>query len=640
MRKIAPISLTDVRVTSGVLGTRCRLNRKRILRRQYEKLVESGRIAQVLKAAGADAEMDGKGHAFWDSDSAKWLEAVAHSLAISPCSELEALADGVIGSFAEAQDTDGYLNTYYAVRDAEKRWTNLRDGHELYCAGHLMEAAAAYFEATGKRTLLDVMSKCADHIDTVFGDMPEKLSGYPGHPEIELALVKLARATGQQRYFDLARFFVNARGAVPSYFAVEAEGRGDSRRPYPPQYYQDHLPVAEQKEAVGHAVRAMYLYCGMVDVATGTNDVELLDACRRLWESVTRRKLYVTGGIGARPHGEAFGKDFELPSQTAYAETCAAIGLVFFAHRMLQVDADARYADTLERALYNGVLSGLSLDGDRYFYTNPLSYDGKTPFNHGASQRQEWLDCACCPPNLSRLLSSLGQYVYSQSDTELYVHLYTESEASVELSNTQFTVKQETGYPWEETVRMEMTAAAPAQAALHLRIPGWCSEYEFKIDGRPLTCPVKQGYLTVDRRWKGTTTLTLVLKMPVEQIEANPLADALRGCVCLQRGPVVFCAEQIDHDRPVSALAVPRNAALTTQWRPDLLGGCQTIGGTVLAGQWPDSGRLYAPVGQPGELRRTLLTAIPYALWANRGDHAMTVWLQRLETDRKPKKEL
>jgi len=357
-------------------------------------------------------------HIFWDSDAAKWLEAVGYSLAARPDRKLERLADKVIDDIAAAQRPDGYLNIYYSVVEPDQRWTNLRDRHELYCAGHLMEAAVAYHQATGKRKLLDVLCRYADHIDATFGRSRGKKRGYPGHEEIELALVKLYHATGEKRYLKLAKYFVDERGRRPHYYDKEARARGDDRKKYWPgtyEYNQSHLPVRRQSAVVGHAVRAFYLYAGMADVAAETHDGELLAACKRLWRDATRHKMYVTGGVGPSGRNEGFTRTYDLPNETAYAETCAAIALVFFAHRMLQIEADAHYADVMERALYNGTISGVSADGTRFFYTNPLAAAPPARAAGGKPEphRREWFGCACCPPNIARLIASLPQYVYS-----------------------------------------------------------------------------------------------------------------------------------------------------------------------------------------------------------------------------------
>lgn len=626
MRKMNSVSSSRVRITGGMLGERARINREKILHSQYQKLAESGRLNMVRRAAGED--IDVQGHIFWDSDIAKWLEGVGCSLGTHPDPDLEQKADALIDLYERAQAADGYLNTYYSSFAPDARWTNLRDCHELYCAGHLMEAAVAYYNSTGKRKLLDVMCRMADHIDSKFGPEPGKMRGYPGHEEIELALVRLYRATGNKRYLDLAKFFIDERGTEPSFFIEEARKRGArmSSRRLPSM--QAHKPVREQKEAVGHAVRAVYLYTGMADVGAETGDKKLLAVCRTLWENITRRKMYVTGGVGARHADEAFGANYELPNVRAYAETCAAIGLVFFARRMLEIKGNAEYADILELALFNGALAGLSLDGENYFYVNPLAYDGSTPFNRGAGGRKPWFDCSCCPTNLARFLPALGEYLYSINENSVYVHLYAPSEANLEIGSTGLNISQATDYPWDGKVTLTVHSETPVRAAVRLRIPGWCPQYDLMVNGATVEVGIEDGYLVLERNWDGEDKIELDLEMPIKQVVSDPRVEADRGCVALQRGPIVYCAEQIDHDAPVSSLAIPEDAELTHSYRPDLLGGCCVIEGVVGVGAGTDDTRLYE-TDIPQKLKSTKLQAIPYPLWANRGNHSMSVWMLR-----------
>jgi len=393
---------------------------------------------------------------------------------------------------AAAQAPDGYLNSYYQTVEPERRWTNLRDCHELYCAGHLMEAAVAYYEATGKRKFLDVMCRCADHIAAVFGPGEGQKRGYCGHEEVELALMKLFRATGEKQYMEQARYFVEERGRRPHYYDIEAAARADDPKNFhfrTYEYCQAHKPIREQDKVVGHAVRAMYFYSGVADVAAETNDKTLLEACRRLWKNVTRQRMYVTGGIGPTRANEGFTFDYDLPNESAYAETCAAVALVFWAHRMLHLDPDSQYADVMERALYNGVLSGVSRDGEKFFYVNPLALYPPMFAPHDTffgGQRQPWFGCACCPPNLARLLASLPAYVYSSSDTEAWVHLYAAGTAALEVTGRKLTLTQETKYPWDGEVALTVTPETPATFSLALRIPAWCRKATLKVNGRPV----------------------------------------------------------------------------------------------------------------------------------------------------------
>lgn len=573
-------------------------------------------------------------HIFWDSDAAKWLEAVGYSLAARPDRKLERLADKVIDDIAAAQRPDGYLNIYYSVVEPDQRWTNLRDRHELYCAGHLMEAAVAYHQATGKRKLLDVLCRYADHIDATFGRSRGKKRGYPGHEEIELALVKLYHATGEKRYLKLAKYFVDERGRRPHYYDKEARARGDDRKKYWPgtyEYNQSHLPVRRQSAVVGHAVRAFYLYAGMADVAAETHDGELLAACKRLWRDATRHKMYVTGGVGPSGRNEGFTRTYDLPNETAYAETCAAIALVFFAHRMLQIEADAHYADVMERALYNGTISGVSADGTRFFYTNPLAAAPPARAAGGKPEphRREWFGCACCPPNIARLIASLPQYVYSAAGGAAYVHLYAASTGRAQIAGRDVTLRQRTNYPWDGEVAVEVGLDRPAAFALMLRIPGWCRKHRLSVNGKRLAAPVVKGYAKLRRRWQDGDEVRLSLDMPIERVAAHPAVAADAGKVALQRGPVVYCLEQCDHRAPVRAIHLPDRARLTARFDRKLLGGVTVIEGTGLAPSpagW--KGRLYRPAAE-AKLKPAKIKAVPYCLWDNRAPGAMTVWLPR-----------
>jgi hypothetical protein len=633
---LRPVPLNRARFTGGFWGPRLRTNRESTLPLQYERLKETGRI----DAFRLDWE-PGKPnppHQFWDSDVAKWLEAVARALQSEPDAALREMADEVASLIAGAQQDDGYLNVHYTVVEPEARWSNLRDGHELYCAGHLMEAAAALHRATGKPRLLNALRRYADHIDSRFGPEPDKRSGYSGHPEIETALVALYRETGEARYLDLAKYFVEERGAQPHYFDREAAERGEDPQEWwagDYAYCQAHLPVREQRHAVGHSVRAMYLYCGMADVAAETGDVRLLDACRRLWTSATERRMYVTGGLGSTRDGERFTFDWDLPNETAYAETCAAIGLVFFAHRMLQIERDGRYADVMERALHNGALSGISLDGRRYFYENPLAVHpgavGHRGLNRGAGEvgRQEWFGCACCPPNIARLLASLPRYAYSEEDGQAWVHLYAAGEAALDLGAAETTLRVATEYPRKESVRISVSVQGPCEFSLNLRMPGWCRDPELDVNGErvDLESSVERGYAKLSRIWQDGDEVELRLPMPVERIEANPNVRMDGGKVALQRGPIVYCLEETDNGPNLQDVRLPRDAALSAEQRSDLLGGVAVVTGRALRrdpGGWDDE--LYRPASS--ELQEFEFTAVPYYAWCNREPGEMTVWIR------------
>ncbi len=623
--QMQPLSLSDVRIADAFWSPRLEVNRAVTLPHEYAQCKKTGRIdAFRLNWKPGDPNPP---HIFWDSDVSKWIEAAACTLATYPDPALDKLLDETIALVASAQQPDGYLNTHYTVVEPGKRWSNLKDCHELYCAGHMIEAAAAHFRATGKRALLDVVRRYADYIATVFGTGPGQKRGYCGHEEIELALAKLFRATGQDKYLQLAKYFVDERGRQnPHDFDVEAPGRN----PYPNMppdnayaYFQAHKPLREQDEVVGHAVRSMYICSGMADVAALTGDASLLRACRKLWDSATLRKMYVTGGVGSTSTGESFTGNYDLPNQSAYAETCAAIGLIFFAHRMLQFEADARYADVLERTLYNGALAGVSLDGKKFFYVNPVASSG----NH---HRQEWFGCACCPPNIARLLASLGLYLYSASDKALYVHLYAGATARARVGGADVTLAQETRYPWDDAVEFTVSPDRPARFDLMLRIPGWCRKHALAVNGKACPAPLVKGYARLRRAWKAGDRVRLALDMPVERLAAHPAVAEACGKVALQRGPLLYCLEQADNAAPVGSLLLEDKAKLSVRFDRKLLGGVAVIEGTALTPDpTPWKGRLYQPAPKP-RYKRVKFTAVPYALWDNRAGGAMAVWLPRV----------
>jgi uncharacterized protein len=629
-QEYAPLPLTHVAIDDAFWAPRQRVNRERSIAHIYRQCLETGRIDAFRPDGGPQIEFvprpsGGVSHVmFWDSDVGKWLEAASYSLATHPDPALDQLLDQVIGLIAGAQHADGYLNTWFTHVDPQNRWKNLRDWHELYCAGHLIEAAVAHYEATGKRTLLDVLCRYVDHIDRAFGDEPGKQRGYCGHPEIELALVKLAHATGEQRYLELSRYFVDERGQQPHYFDIEARARGDDpalfwAKSY--EYCQAHLPVREQPQVVGHAVRAVYLYSAMVDLAGAYGESNLLDICRRLWQHLTTKRMYVMGGIGASRHNEGFTSDYDLPNQSAYAETCAAIGLIFWAQRMLQIDLDRRYTDVLELALYNAVLSGVSLDGETFFYDNPLA-------SNGTHHRQPWFSCPCCPPNLARLLGSLGAYVYAQSETDAVVHLYVQGAGQFQFDGQAVTLRQETSYPWDGAVQLQLELEQPTTFGLRLRLPGWCAAPRVLVNGDAIDVgTAERGYLRIERQWQNGDRIALDLPMPVERMYAHPAVAADVGQVALRRGPIVYCLEQADHNVPLQRIALPDAAELTAHFEPDLLGGVVVVGASGVAlddAGW--DGALYRT--DPPSTRPCTITAIPYYAWDHREAGSMCVWVR------------
>jgi DUF1680 family protein len=637
---IAP-PLRRVQIDGGFWGRLMDVNRRVTLPIEYEQCRATGRIdAFDLTWKPGDPNPP---HIFWDSDVAKWIEAAAYSLASHPDADLERLVDGVIDRIARSQHPDGYLNTHYTAVEPEKRWSNLRDCHELYCAGHLIEAAVAHFEATGKRTFLDVVCRYANHIGRVFGTGEGQKRGYPGHEEIELALVKLWRVTGEKRYLDLAKYFIDERGREPHYFDLEARERGEDPATYWAKTYaycQAHVPVREQREATGHAVRAMYLYCGMADVAAATGDRTLLAACKRLWKNLVRKQMHITAGLGPVQANEGFTCDYDLPTEGAYLETCAAIGLVFWAHRMLAIDLDGEYADVMERALYNGTISGVSSDGKTFFYGNPLAaqpgFDGNGRFvgKEYHYRRSEWFGCACCPPNIARMIAQFPAFVYSARAKELAVHLYAESAGEVAVAGQKVHIAQETEYPWGETVVLTVTPEKAATWTLALRVPGWCRGVKLRVNGKAVAlAPItKKGYARLKREWRAGDRVALTLPMPVERIEAHPAVRQDGGRVALQRGPVVYCLEEADNGKNLTDLLLPADPGFTVEpGRSGILAGVPLIRARAArrdASEW--QGALYQRQGASPKVPSSI-TAIPYFLWANRAPGEMLVWIRQAE---------
>jgi DUF1680 family protein len=644
---IKAIPLQNVHIDNPFWSHYTKLVRDTVIPYQWEALndrIEHAEPSYAIQnfriAAGREQGKFG-GMVFQDSDLAKWLEAVGYSLAIHPDPNLEQLADDAIDLIAEAQQEDGYLNTYFIIKEPDKRWSNLVECHELYCAGHMIEAAVAYYQATGKRKLLDVMCRFVDLIDATFGKESDKLQGYCGHQEIELALVKLYQVTGEERYLQLSQYFIDERGAKPSYFLKEWEKRDRTSHWTAGQsssldlsYNQSHLPVREQSEAVGHSVRAVYMYTAMADLAALTDDQGLIEACRRLWNNIVTKQMYLTGGIGSTAHGEAFTFDYDLPNDTIYAETCASIGLIFFAHRMLQIEAKSEYADVLERALYNNVIGSMSLDGKQYFYVNPLEVwpeasDKNPTRRHVKAVRQPWFGCSCCPPNVARLIASLGQYIYSTSVDTIYTHLYIGGEAQIELNGQSVKLEQETNYPWDGDIKLKLSLQGTQAFNLALRIPGWCKAFEVYINGEKLTEKpnLVNGYLQLDRAWNNGDQIELKLVMEILRIQSHPKLRANAGKTAIQRGPLVYCLEEQDNGAILSTISLPANAELSAMFEPNLLGGTTTIEGFAQLDNttaWGDE--LYRTVQTSNRLHR--IKAVPYFLWGNRTEGEMTVWIR------------
>lgn len=575
------------------------------------------------------------GFVFQDSDFSKWIEAVGYSLTQHPDPELEKIADGAIDIVCAAQQDDGYLDTYYIINGKNKIFTNLKDHHELYCMGHLIEGAVAYYEATGKDKLLKAAARFADYAAAHFGPEEGKCKGYPGHEIAEMALVRLYEVTKEPKYLELSKFFIDERGKRPYYFDKEhpeevKKGHENDLRYF---YNQAHLPVRQQDEAVGHAVRAVYLYSGMADIARLIEDETLYSSCEKLWDSMANEKMYITGGIGGTHIGEAFSYPYDLPNDTAYAETCASIGLVFFARRMLEIKPDAKYANVMERALYNGILSGMALDGKSFFYVNPLevlpeaSHKDERKF-HVKPVRQKWFGCACCPPNLARLVSSIGSYAYTEKEDTLFVHLYMGSELTKKVGDKDANVAITSELPWDGNVEIAVKAK-DTDFVLALRIPDWCGG-NYTVDGiEKDEMSEKDGYLYVKKGWSEKDVLKLQFSMPLLLMEADEKVREDAGKVAVLRGPIVYCLEEVDNGKNLHLLEVNPDGKYEIK-DGEICGNPVKIvemDGFRVVDTAKKDGELYH-VYKRKEKEAAELKFVPYYTWANRGENEMMVWVR------------
>ncbi|MCB1131074.1 MAG: glycoside hydrolase family 127 protein [Verrucomicrobiae bacterium] len=633
---VRPVPFTDVGFSSGLLHDRQETNVKVTLPFALGQLESANRLKNfdlaaetMQRRAAGEAGFQNRPvtqYTFDDSDVYKVLEGAAFCLSVQADPELEKQLEGIIKRVAAAQEPDGYLYTWRTMHPdspvhdwiGQKRWEKAPQlSHEFYNLGHLYEAGTAYTQATGSKSLMDICLKSAELLHHDFGD--GKDVNVPGHQVVEMGLAKLYRSDGDQRWLDLARYFLESR-----------RGKGG-------EYSQDHKPVLEQSEAVGHAVRANYMYAGMADVAALGGDQRYLAAINRIWENVVGKKLHLTGGVGARGAGEAYGDNYELPNR-CYNETCAAIGFLFWNHRMFLMTGDAKYMDVFERTLYNGFLSGVSLSGDRFFYPNPLEYDGSEANNHGHAGRAPWFGCACCPPNMLRTVASIGGYAYAVKDRSLFVNLYATGDGKATVAGNDVTVSQETKYPWSGDVKLEVKPAKPGRFDLSLRVPGWVqgkpvpsdlyryddaspSKWTIQVNGKPVSATVSNGYARIDREWKSGDVVELHLPMPVRRVSSHPKIATNEGLVALERGPVVYAFEGVDNDGSVFDLGLPSSAKAKPVFKSDLLGGVVVL----------EVGGAKRVIRKDGDLKETntTATAIPYAVWNNRGNSPMSVWLGR-----------
>ena len=594
--------------------------------------VEKSHVIQNFINAGNVLSGKGQGDGFYgmvfqDSDAAKWLEAVGYSLAILPDSKLENTADKFIDIIKLAQDKDGYLNTYYTIKDQDKRWTNLLEGHELYCAGHMLEAACAYYEGTGKKTLLDVMIKNVKHIYSVFMDEKSevKFNGIPGHPEIELALMKLYSLTGMNKALELAKHFIDKRGTDPNYFVKETKSRnwiiwGSDGKDT--EYNQSNIPIRKMNDATGHAVRAVYLFTGVAEVASQTNDKELIEACKRLWDSITKRRMYITGGIGSTGQGEAFSVDYDLPSDTAYCETCASIGLIFFASRMLEMEINRKYSDIMEKSFYNTVLAGMQEDGKKFFYVNPLEIipgiaGVAVTHKHDLPQRPSWYACACCPPNVSRLISSFAKYAYGENKNTVYCHLFAEGKINFE---NGVKIKCNTEYPYGFNIEY-FIESTPDNIQLAVRIPSWSKDWkifknekEFGAHKLKIEC----GYIYIPIAKDDKINIELDSN-PYIVYPSSKIPD-LSGQVAVCRGPLVYCAEGVDNKKEITGLFIKKNPGEIKIQK--LENGIITL--IVPGFRQENTDDLYLDE-EPNFINENIIMR-PYYSWGNRGLTQMKIW--------------
>ncbi len=612
------VSFENVKINDGFWGKLQKTNKCVTLPVEYERTKATGRL-DAFKLLWKPESDTIKPHIYWDSDVAKWIEAAAYSLVTHPDPELESILDEAIEDIINSQQPDGYINSYYTVVEPHNRFTNLHDNHELYCCGHLLEAAIAYYRATGKDAFLNAMRRYADYINQVFGLGEDQIKGYPGHQELELALVKLYELTDDKTYLNLAKYFVDERGSYPNYFELEAQKRGDHRN-FNLERQQAHMPVREMVMPVGHAVRAVYLYSAMADIARTDGDEELGDAARRLWDNLTGKFMYITGGIGSTAACEGFIAPYELPNVEAYCETCAAVGLVFFAMRMLALENSAKYGDVLERALYNGVIAGVSVSGDEFFYANPLEViPYKDPWGIKKEKwyrRSKWFDCACCPSNISRLLASLGSYFLTTSKKTVALHLYDNIEAKLELEGVNINLKVETNYPQDGRVRVQITPEKPLEFDFKFRVPGWCEVC--RLDGE-IVKPCKDGYITLKKAWDGDV-LEIAFEMSPRLVYSSPHIRSNAGTVAIAYGPLIFCVEDTDNEGNIQRLRLPQDATFEIDTEDEVM---KLIANAYVA--TPATDELYSKHDEI--LKPTQLTAVPYHYWGNRECGGMRVYL-------------
>ena len=618
---ITPVSFTDVKITDAFWGQRLKASREVTIPLAFSKCEETGRYQNFVKAAHPSELYKVEGFSFDDTDVYKTIEGASYSMQTFPNKKLDKYIDSVLVLVAAAQEPDGYLYTARTMNPAHphewsgtKRWEKEEDlSHELYDMGHMIEGAIAHYQSTGKRNFLDIAIKYADCASRAIGNNPGQLTIVSGHQIAEMALCKLYVLTGEIRYLDLAKFLLDKRGYT------------DRKE----EYSQSHKPVIEQDEAVGHAVRAAYMYTGMADVAALTGDTSYIHAIDRIWSNIVNKKLYITGGIGANGNGEAFGKNYELPNMSAYCETCAAIGNVYMNFRLFLLHGDAKYFDVLERTLYNGLISGVSLDGGGFFYPNPLE-------SIGQHQRQPWFGCACCPSNICRFIPSVPGYIYAVNNSDVYVNLFIANHSVLKVNGKSVELKQSTNYPWTGNVNLEVSPKSKQNFTLKIRIPGWVTgsvvpgnlysytdkktlAYTVKVNGKEVTSSIEKGYFSIQRAWKKGDNVEVHFDMEARTVKANAAVEADRGKIAVERGPIVYCAEWPDNDFNIFSIIMNKKPEFKIETKPDLLYGINTIQTDAQSMSYDTQGKLI--------IKEVKLNMIPYYAWAHRGSGNMAVWL-------------
>ncbi len=639
--RLQPINTNQIQIQDEFWSKHVALVKEVVIPYQWDAIndripdAEPSHSLENFKITAGLSEGEFYGVVFQDTDVAKWLEAVGFALAGEKDEELEKTADEVIDIIEKAQRTDGYLNTYFTIKEPEKRWANLCEGHELYSAGHMMEAAVAYYKGTGKRKLLTVVLRLADLICDTFGHGEGQIAGYPGHQEVEIGLIKLYQVTGERKYLDQAKYFIDARGVGENYFLKEMS-RPDYKqifpefRNYDPVYSQSHIPVREQKTVEGHAVRAMYMYSAMADLAYEYQDETLMETCKTLWNNMVEKRMYITGSIGSSGLLERFTTDYDLPNDSNYSETCASIGMAMFGQRMGNITREAKYFDVVEKALYNTVLAGIALDGKSFFYVNPLEVwpDNCLPHTskeHVKSIRQKWFGVACCPPNIARTLASLGQYIYSADEESVYINLFVSNKMNLKVKGNDLKIEIATRFPKENHIQVKYAGVPADGFRLAVRIPEYARDFEILQEGRSMVFEVEKGYAVLNLLADGELEVTF--KAPPRFVRSNPLVRADSGKVALVRGPIVYCLEEADNGKNLGGIYVESNTSITETER-DILGGIVglSLSGKQIAQEGWKSEELYGE--HKVALEDVELQAIPYAYWNNRGQGEMMVWIK------------